>query len=71
MEEVHVTAYGILLPWSPNQQQDYARQKYALITSNWMSWDENGDVVQPYKILVGQGDSDTESENLVNFQHST
>jgi hypothetical protein len=58
VEEVRVTCYGILLPlattWPPNQEQDLEGQKYTIMTSHWMSWNENGDVVQPYKILGGE-----------------
>jgi hypothetical protein len=56
LEEVHVTCYGLLLPfagttWPPIPQQDTNSKKYALVTSNWMSWDEHRNVVQPYQFL--------------------
>ena len=66
VDEVRITCYGILLPlattWPPNQEQDLEGQKYTIMTSHWMSWDKNGDVVQPYKLLAGEDYSETDAE---------
>jgi hypothetical protein len=44
LKDVRVQSYAILLPMLTSD----ANQKYALVTSNWRTWDGTGNVVEPY-----------------------
>ena len=49
LQDVRVDCYALLLPMLSSD----ANQRYALATSNWRTWDGNGNVVQPYKMGSG------------------
>jgi hypothetical protein len=46
LQDVRVDSYALLLPLLSSD----AHQKYALVTSNWRTWDGSGNVVQPYSM---------------------
>ena len=47
LQAVTVDCYAMLLPLLSCQ---VANQKYVLVTSNWLTWDGSGSVVQPYTL---------------------
>ena len=47
LKDVKVDCYALLLPLLCPAA---ANQKYALVTSNWLTWDSSGSVVQPYTL---------------------
>jgi hypothetical protein len=49
LEDARVQSYAILLPMLTSD----ANQKYALVTSNWRTWDGTGNVVEPYTMRNG------------------
>jgi hypothetical protein len=49
LQDVRVDCYALLLPMLSSD----GNQRYALATSNWRTWDANGNVVQPYKMGSG------------------
>jgi hypothetical protein len=46
LQDVRVDSYALLLPMLSSD----VNQKYALVTSNWRTWDGSGNVVQPYSM---------------------
>ena len=49
LQDVRVDCYAVLLPLQGNDSNN----RYALITSNWRTWDGGGNVVQPYTMQNG------------------
>jgi hypothetical protein len=47
LQNVTVDCYALLLPLLSIPAEN---QKYALVTSNWLTWDGSGGVVQPYTL---------------------
>jgi hypothetical protein len=51
LQDVRVDSYALLLPMLSKDTE--APQRYALVTSNWRTWDGSGRVVQPYSMNNG------------------
>ena len=49
LQDNKVDSYALLLPLLSSD----ANQQYALVTSNWQTWNVSGNVVQPYSMHNG------------------